>query len=110
MKINKLIAIAILAIMLVPCGIVFADTVEGTASNVDLDANKIEVATKNATTGAEEKVTVSITDKTTFTGDAASLAEVIEGDAVKLEVTKDEAAGTLSATSAAVTFAEEETV
>ena len=108
MKINKLIALAVLALMVLPCGIVLAETVEGTVASVDLDGKKLEVTTKNAQTGAEEKVAVSVSDTTTFSGDAASLAEVVEGDIAKLEVEKDAASGNSVAKSVEITIPEEE--
>ena len=108
MKINKRIALAVLALMVLPCGIVLAETVEGTVASVDLDGKKLEVTTKNAQTGAEEKVAVSVSDTTTFSGDAASLAEVVEGDIAKLEVEKDAASGNSVAKSVEITIPEEE--
>ncbi|MBI2167699.1 MAG: hypothetical protein HYU34_05620 [Candidatus Omnitrophica bacterium] len=108
MKVNKLIALAVLALMVLPCGIVLAETVEGNVASVDLDGNKLEVTTKNAQTGAEEKVAVSVSDTTVFSGDAASLAEVVEGDIAKLEVEKDTASGSSVAKSVEITIPEEE--
>lgn len=105
---NKVIAMAVLAIMLVPCGIALAETVEGTVASVDLDGKKVDVTKKNAETGADETVSISVGDTTTYTGDAASLAEIIEGDKVKVEADKDAATGNWVAKSMEVTFAEEE--
>lgn len=111
MKIKKLITLAILAVMVLPAGIALAETIEGTVASVDLDGNKLEVTKKAADpAAAEEQVSVSVADTTTFSGDAASLAEVVEGDNAVIEADKDATTGNLVAKSVAVSMAEEEAI
>lgn len=79
-------------------GVAFAESVSGKVAAVDTAANTIEVAKTDAATGAVENVKISVDTATTYTG-VAGVAEIKAGDEVKVEAVKDEAAGSLKASS-----------
>ena len=96
----------VLALALFASGVAFAEALEGEVASVDLTAKILKVAKKDAATGASETVSVSVSDKTTYTGEVTALAEVIEGDKVKLDVEKDATSGNWVAKSVEVAAAE----
>lgn len=81
------------AVALLVSGVAFADTVQGTVASVDLAGKVIKVSKTDAATGATEEVSISVNDTTTYSGEVTALAEVIEGDKVKVEATKDATSG-----------------
>lgn len=109
MKVGKISFFVTLAFVLLASGVAFAETLEGTVASLDLDGKAIEVTKKAEPGAAEEKVRVSVTDTTAYSGEATALEEMIEGDLVKLEVEKD-AQGNWVAKSVEVSFGEEETI
>ena len=95
-----------LALVLLASGVAFAETLEGEVASVDLTAQVMKVTKTDAATGAKEEVSVSVSDTTTYSGEVTALAEVIEGDKVKLEVEKDAATGNWMAKSVDVSIVE----
>lgn len=82
-----------LALVLTASGVAFAETVEGTVSSVDLAGKLLKVSKTDAATGASEEVSITVNDSTTYSGEVTALAEVIEGDTVKIEADKDATSG-----------------
>lgn len=104
-----MMALAMLALMLVASGLAYAELVQGEVASVDLEGKAIEInktAADAAAGAAAEKVRVSVNDKTTYAGDVTALAEVIEGDKVKIEAEKDATSGNWVAKSVEVATAE----
>jgi len=95
-----------LALVLTMSGVAFAETVQGTVSSVDLAGKVLKVSKKDAATGAAEDVSISVNDTTTYTGEVTALAEVIEGDTVKIEADKDATSGNWVAKSVEVAATE----
>ena len=95
-----------LALVLMASGVAFAETVEGTVSSVDLAGKVVKVNKTDAATGAAQEVSVSVNDSTTYTGEVTALAEVIEGDTVKIEADKDATSGNWVAKSVEVAATE----
>ena len=106
MKANKITALAVLALMLIASGVAFAEMVEGTVANVDLAGKVLKVTKTDAATGANEEVSIWVSDSTTYAGEVTALAEVVEGDKVKIEAEKDAASGNWMAKSVDVAAAE----
>ena len=94
-----------LALVLLASGVAFAEALQGEVASVDLTGKVIKVSKTDAATGAKEEVSVSVSDTTAYSGEVTALAEVVEGDKVKLEVEKD-AAGKWTAKSVDVSAAE----
>ena len=104
---KKTVAIlAVLAIVLGLSGVAFAEAVEGKVVSVDLEGNALEVSKGDAAAGAAENLKISVNDATTYSGEATALAEVIEGDKVKIEADKDAASGNWMAKSVDVSAGE----
>jgi len=96
----------VMALVLVASGVAYADMVEGEVVSVDLTGNMLEVAKTDAATGTTENLTISVDDATAYSGEVTALAEVVEGDQVKLEVEKDAATGNWMAKSVDVSVIE----
>lgn len=107
MKAHKIAALALAAAVVLTCGAAYAELVEGKVVSVNLDGNSLDVEKKDAATGATEKVSISVSDATTYSGEVTALAEVIEGDAVKVEADKDATSGKWTAKSVDVAAAPE---
>ena len=90
---KKMSVLLAVAVALLVSGVAFADTVQGTVSSVDLAGKVIKVSKTDAATGATEEVSISVNDTTTYSGEVTALAEVIEGDKVKVEAAKDATSG-----------------
>ena len=90
---KKISFVLALALVLMASGVAFAETVEGTVASVDLAGKVLKVSKTNAATGASEEVSIWVSDTTTYTGEVTALAEVIEGDTVKIEADKDATTG-----------------
>ncbi len=94
-----------LGILMVACvvlsGAAFADSISGKVGSVDATTNTIEVAKTDAVSGAVENVKVTVDAATVYTG-VASLADLQAGKEVKIEASKDEASGSLKASSVEV--------
>ncbi len=106
-KMKKHITLVVLALMLAATGLAYAELVEGEVASVDLEGKAIEVNKAGAAAGAAaEKVRISVNDKTTYAGDVTALAEVIEGDKVKVDADKDATSGSWVAKSVEVATAE----
>ncbi len=105
MKSRKIAVLALLAIALLVSGVAYAETIEGKVASVDLQGKSLEV-TKSDASGATQNVKVSVSDATTYAGEVTALAEVIEGDKVKVEADKDAASGNWVAKSVNVSAAE----
>lgn len=99
---KKVCFVLVLALVALASGVAFAETVEGTVASVDLAGNMLKITKTDAATGATEEVSVSVTDTTTYAGEVTALAEVIEGDDVKVEAEKDAATGNWVASSVEV--------
>ncbi len=95
-----------LALVLTMSGVAFAETVQGTVSSVDLAGKVLKVSKKDAATGAAADVSISVNDSTTYAGEVTALAEVIEGDTVKIEADKDATSGNWVAKSVEVAATE----
>jgi hypothetical protein len=100
------LAVAVFALLLVLSGVAFADMVSGTVASIDVDGKSFELEQLNPDTGIAEKVRIWVSDTTTYPEDIAGLEDLIEGDAVELEVDKDAATGNWIVKS--VQFSEEE--
>ena len=96
----------VMALTLFASGVAFAEALQGEVASVDLTGKMLKVTKTDAATGAKEEVSVSVSDTTTYSGEVTALAEVVEGDKVKLEVEKDAASGNLMAKSVDVAAAE----
>ena len=107
MKMHKIAALALLAVVLVASGAAYADWVEGTVKSVDLTGKALEISKRDAAGGTTEDVKISVSDATTYSGEVTALEEVIEGDVVKIEAEKDAASGNWVAKSVDVTAPEE---
>lgn len=90
---KKLSLVLAVALMLTASGVAFAETVEGTVTSVDLAGKVLKVEKTDAATGTAEELSISVDDSTAYSGEVTALAEVIEGDAVKIEAEKDAAGG-----------------
>lgn len=105
-----MITLVVLALMLVVSGLAYAELVEGEVTSVDLEGKALEVNKKTdaaATADATaEKVRISVDDQTTYAGEVTALAEMIEGDQVKIEAEKDATSGNWVAKSVEVATAE----
>ena len=106
MKNKGMCLLVAVALTLLASGAALADTLEGEVVSVDLTGKAMKVAKTDAATGAKEELSVSVTDTTTYSGEVTALAEVIEGDQVKLEVEKDAATGNWVAKSVDVSVVE----
>lgn len=106
MKHGKIVLVVLAAFLALAVGTAYAETVEGEVTNVDLEGKALEVQKTDAA-GAKETVKVSVNDSTTYSGEVTALEEVIEGDAAKIEATKD-ASGNWVATSVDVSVEEVE--
>jgi len=104
---KKISFVLAVALVLMASGAAFADMVEGTVASVDLAGKALQVTKTDAATGATEEVSISVSDTTTYAGEVTALAEVIEGDAVKIEAEKDAATGNWVAKSVDVAAAAE---
>jgi len=90
---KKLCLVLAIAVAFLASGIAYADMVDGTVTSVDLTGNVLKVSKTDAATGATEEVSIGVNDTTTYSGEVTALAEVIEGDTVKIEAEKDAATG-----------------
>ena len=89
MKNKGMCFLVALALVLLVSGVAFAEALQGEVASVDLTGKVIKVTKTDAATGAKEEMSVSVSDATTYSGEVTALAEVVEGDKVKLEVEKD---------------------
>jgi hypothetical protein len=78
-------------------GVAYAELVEGKVVSVDLAGNKLSI-TKADGTSAD----VTVSDATSYAGDVTALAEMLEGDEVKIEAEQDAASGSWTAKSVEV--------
>lgn len=108
MKNHKMLALALLAVMLIATGVAYAELVEGEVTAVDLAGNLLKVSKAAAEGAAAEEVSIGVNDTTTYSGEVTALAEVVEGDKVKIEAEKDAATGNWVAKSVDVAAIEEE--
>lgn len=106
MKIHKISTLVLLAVVMLASGIAYAELVQGEVTNVDLEGNALEVQKKDATTGATESLRISVSDTTAYSGEVTALAEMIEGDVVKIEADKDATSGNWVAKSVEVSAGE----
>lgn len=107
MKSHRIAVLALLAFAFLVSGVAYADAVEGKVVSVDLEGQAIEIAKTDAATGATENVRVSVSDTTAYSGEVTALAEVIEGDTIKVEADKDAASGNWVAKSVDISAAVE---
>lgn len=105
MKIRTISILTLLAV-LIASGLAFAEMIEGEVTNVDLEGNAIDVQKGGAAAGATETMHISVSDTTTYSGEVTALAEMIEGDLVKVEAEKDAASGNWVAKSVEVSVGE----
>ncbi len=99
----KKLALFLAMTLLLASGVAYAEMVEGSVASVDLEGKKISVTKAD---GAS--VDIWTNDATTYAGEVTALAEMIEGDEVKIEAEKDAASGNMMAKSVEVpAFAEE---
>lgn len=103
----KKLGLVLLAVAFLASGVAYAEVVEGTVASVDLAGKALKVTKTDAATGASEEVSISVNDTTTYSGEVTALAEVIEGDTVKVEAEKDAASGNWVAKSVDVVAIEE---
>lgn len=103
----KKLALFLTLAILAASGAAWAETVQGEVTAVDLTGKTLKVKKADAA-GAGEEVSISVSDTTTYSGEVTALAEVIEGDEVKIEADKDAATGNWAAKSVDVSFVEEE--
>ena len=96
----------IVALALFASGVAFAEALQGEVSSVDLTGKALKITSTDAATGAKSVVNVTVSDTTTYSGEVTALAEVVEGDKVKLEVEKDATSGNMVAKSVNVAAAE----
>ena len=94
------------ALTLMASGVAFAEALQGEVVSVDLTGKALKISKADAATGAKEEVSVSVNDTTTYSGEVTALAEVVEGDKVKLDVEKDATSGNWVAKSVDVAAAE----
>lgn len=106
MKTRNIAALVVLALLVVASGVAYAETVEGTVASVDLAGKALKVTKTTAGTGASEEVSIAVSDTTTYSGEVTALAEVVEGDKVKIEADKDATSGNWTAKSVNVSVAE----
>lgn len=90
---KKISLLLVAALVLMASGVAFAETVQGTVASVDLAGKIVKVTKTDAATGTSQEVSISVSDTTTYTGEVTALAEVIEGDTVKIEADKDATTG-----------------
>ena len=102
MKHGKMVLVVLTSFLALAVGRAYAETVEGEVTNVDLEGKALEV---QKTGEAKETVKISVNDSTTYSGEVTALEEVIEGDAAKIEATKD-ASGNWMATSVDISVEE----
>ena len=95
-----------LALAFLFSGVALAEMVEGEVTSVDLTGKALKVTKTDAATGAKEELNVTVADTTTYSGEVTALAEVVEGDKVKIEAEKDAASGNWVAKSVNVPAAE----
>ena len=107
MKANKMVALAVLAVMVLVSGAAYAETIQGEVASVDLAGKMLKVTKGGEAAGAKETLNISVSDATTYSGEVTALAEVVEGDKVKIEADKDAASGNWMAKSVDVSAAEE---
>lgn len=98
-KLTLFIAVALLCVS----GAAYAEMIEGSVTAVDLEGKKVSVTKADGSS-----VDVWVADATTYAGEVTALAEVIEGDDVKVEAEKDAASGNLTAKSLEVPTPTEE--
>ena len=99
---------AVMAFLMAFQAAAFAELISGKVASVDpaTSTSSISISTTNAETQAEEKVTVSVKQDTTFSG-VQALSELKEGQQVSIEAAKDEASGNWSAKSIEAQAAQE---
>lgn len=89
MKNRGMCFLVALALVFLASGVAFAEALEGEVTSIDLAAKMIKVTKTDAATAAKEELSISVSDTTTYSGEVTALAEMVEGDKVKLEVEKD---------------------
>ena len=99
---KKISLVLAVAVALFASGVAYAETVEGKVASVDLAGKALKITKANAATGTNEEVNIAVSDTTTYTGEVTALAEVIEGDTVKVEADKDATTGNWMAKSVEV--------
>ena len=98
--------VVVMALALLASGVAFAEALEGEVASVDLTGKALKITKTDTATGAKEEVNVTVSDTTTYSGEVTALAEVVEGDKVKLDVEKDATSGNWMAKSVDVAAAE----
>ncbi|HTL48021.1 MAG TPA: DUF5666 domain-containing protein [Verrucomicrobiae bacterium] len=86
MKMKMLFMLALAA--LICQGPAFAETIEGTLTNVDKGQNTISVSRVDPKTNAQEVVNLFVTAQTEYKGQASSLADLESGNDVRIEADK----------------------
>lgn len=92
-----------IALAFLTLGVAYAETLEGTVTEIDLGQNTFEIGKADGT-----KVNVWVTERTTYSGEITALEEMIEGDPVKLDGSQDRATGNWVARAVDVTLPEGE--
>ena len=104
---KKISLFLVAALVLMASGVAFAEMIEGTVASVDLAGKIVKISKTDPATGASEEVSIGVSDTTTYSGEVTALAEVIEGDTVKIEADKDATTGNWVAESVDVAAATE---
>ena len=106
MKWNRILSLALLAVVFLAAGAAYAELVQGEVVNVDLEGSALEV---KPTGGAgTENLKIAVSESTTYSGEVTAFAEIIEGDKAKIEAAKD-ASGKWMASSVDISVEEEAT-
>ena len=98
---KKLLTLVLLVAFLAFQGTAYAKLVSGKVDSTDATANTLTITHTNPTTGAEEKVTVSVKADTTFSG-VAALADLKAGDRVWVDAKEGATPDSWDATSVQV--------
>ena len=103
MKKMQLVLAVLLATFVLYQGAAYANTVLGKVVSADAVANTLTLSQKDAVTGADTNVVVSVKATTTYSG-VSALADLKAGDEVSVEAKED--AATKSWVASSVTKAE----
>ena len=98
MKKMQLVMAILLATFVLYQGAAYAKTVSGKVVSTDAVVNTLTLSQKNAVTGVDENVVVSVKPTTTYSG-ASALADLKAGDEVSVEADEDAATSSWVATS-----------
>lgn len=88
MKKMQLVTAVLLATLVLYQGAAYAKTVSGKVVSTDALANTLTLSQKNAVTGVDEEVVISVKDTTTYSG-VSALADLKAGDEVSVEADED---------------------